>query len=132
MPDASYKHLDYLYEAHPTFWRQMQYGDMKRKNFILEAIKFSFCIIQRLGYQACIIRGMDIEGSDLHGVNVKDSTCQYAKVQDSDFSRGSWKGVDLSRTEMRDCKIDGLRINGYDIARLIKEKEAASLIRDGR
>lgn len=100
---------------------------MGRKNFILDALHHTQCIIGKVSFKTCILRKVSVKDSDARGLSVSGSDCQGAKLRSSDFSGGDWKDVDLSQTRMEGCRVEGLIINGHDIGELIREKEAALL-----
>ena len=86
---------------------------IKRKNYILQYIRYIQCIVERVVLKAAFIHKMDVVDSHIKDLKIRESDCKAARITKSDFSESKWKNSDLTNVQIDDCKIEGLRINGY-------------------
>ena len=96
----------------------------KKKNYVLESFKYVQCIIGKVMIKTALIHKVELVQSEIKELRIKDSECPNAKITKSNFKNSMWKGVNLSDAHMENCKIGGLRINGYLISELIEERES--------
>ncbi len=103
----------------------------RRHNYIFKLLDYFQCIIGDLTVQSSLIHKIKIKNLEAKKISIKSLVCFGLKVSQSNLSFSRWTKVDLRHTEMKDCQIEGLKINGYLISDLIQDKTINSSTSDG-
>ena len=102
----------------------------RRRNYIFNILEYIQCIVDNIQINDSLFHKISLKRSEARKMSIKSFECFNMKVSQSNLSFSTWKKVNLNHVEMKDCQIEGLKINGYLISDLIKEKEAASITLD--
>ncbi len=95
----------------------------RKKNYIIKLLDYFQCIIEWIVVKKSLVHSLQIKNSEIRSGNIKSTIIRNLKISKTDLSCSRWNDVNLSYADMKNCNIEGLRINGYLISELIKEQK---------